>query len=157
MALDSGRELILEAVKTQLATISQAAGYHTTPVAVLREMPPAIGELEVGQLPALYVIDGTEEREHLPCQQVTCRFHVALHGYTYEPTMGSTEINQLLRDVKKCLQEQTAINIATWESGRGTAELALLETIEMGFSRESGHAAFVADLVVRYREPLTLT
>jgi hypothetical protein len=156
MAAASGRELILEAVKDRLAEIKEASGYHTTPVWVKREMPLALGELEVNQMPALYVIDGLEEREAQPSQQVECVFHISIHGYTYEPVRGSTELNQLLRDVKECLQAQAALGAGNWESGRGQGVRALIESVETDFDRETGHAVFVADLVVHYREPLVL-
>jgi len=144
------REQILAALATRLGTITEVAGYETTPKTVSRIWQP-LGQMGGEKFPVLLLYAQDEERNHLSFGSFDCTWRVVVHCAVYAEVKDDLEtaLNELCRDVSKAV-----------ESDYGTDSPLGIDTImnlhvsavrqSLGFLIDNNRAVAEVELTINY-------
>ena len=105
MATESEREEVLADIKTTLEGITEAAGYNTTIKYISRDEYEDFTDFQIDKYPLLLVLDGDEDVVSFTNDMDKGTMNVIVTALMCgeDGTPTSTEMNRLLRDIRKIL------------------------------------------------------
>lgn len=101
----SRRDDIVDNITTELATITKANGYNLD-ISLVDEKLQEVMQVADKDLPALFVIDGTEKKADKDVDGLECELNIIIIGYVktdYADVTPSELLRKMIADVEKCL------------------------------------------------------
>ena len=141
---DSNREMILDAYKATLQNITIAKGFNNTVSRVVRKMlswdDPTVS------FPILMLLGGNETFEDEFGEKAHSQFSIKIRGYTKDMDEPEEELNSLIKDVLKVLENKT------YNTYHSSFRPISVDTDEGWLNSESeGVAMFEITILQRYR------